>query len=85
MDKGEIEKALLDVAQDCASRGPGFAQEPVVLRETAERLKITNSLTEQQRLLNVWHDLFRKGNLVWGYNIDNPGQPFFHFPERQAS
>ena len=77
----EIEKSLLMIADEFVRLGPGFAQEPVVLREAAERLKIHHDLQEQQRLLNVWHDLFRAGKLYWGYDIDNPGQPFFHFPE----
>ncbi len=86
----QIQKVLLEVARKCASQGPGFAQESVVLREAAEQLKIQSDmqsdrdLTAQQRLLNAWHDLFRTGKLYWGYDIDNPGQPFFHFPENAA-
>lgn len=76
----EIQKTLLAVAEECANQGPGFAQESVVIREAADRLKITRDLNAQQRLLNAWHDLFRIGKLYWGYDIDNPGQPFFHFP-----
>ena len=79
----EIREILLDTAKDCARQGPGFAQEPVVLRQAATRLKIRD-LGEQQRLLNVWHELFRAGRLYWGYDIDNPGQPFFHFPEGEV-
>ena len=77
----EIQETLLAIAEDFTRQGPGFAQESVVLREAADRLKIKRDLPEQQRLLNVWHDLFRTGKLYWGYDIDNPGQPFFHFPQ----
>ncbi|MGA2442162.1 MAG: hypothetical protein ABSH08_14500 [Tepidisphaeraceae bacterium] len=79
----EIQETLLEVAKQCANQGPGFAQESVVLREAAGRLNISRDLSAQQRLLNAWHDLFRIGKLYWGYDIDNPGQPFFHFPQAE--
>ena len=55
-------------------------QEAVVLREAAEILR-PHSLKEQQELLTQWHELFRTGELAWGYDIDNPNAPFFHFVE----
>jgi hypothetical protein len=33
-------------------------------------------------LLTAWHDLFRKGILAWGFDVDNPAAPFFHLSER---
>jgi len=32
----------------------------------------------RQAILNAWHDLFSEKKLVWGYDLDNPGSPFFH-------
>lgn len=77
----ELKQILRGIAEDFSRRGPGFAQEPVVLREAADRLRIHNNLEYEQRVLDAWHQLFRDGALHWGYNIDNPGQPFFHLPE----
>ncbi len=77
----ELAEKLLGIARECIDQGPGYAQEPVVLREAAEQLQIRD-LKEQQRLLTTWNDLFRDGWLAWGYNIDNPSSPFFHIAER---
>ena len=84
-EREQIKEILLAVAKDCASRGPGFAQEAVVLREAADRLKTSRDLDAQQLLLEEWHNLFRDRKLYWGYDIDNPGQPFFHFPAKEPS
>ena len=37
-------------------------------------------LEEQQKILTVWHRLFAEGKLAWGYDLENPGSPFFHMP-----
>lgn len=73
---------LREIAEEFLKRGPGFAQEGPVLAEATDRLRIGNNLDAQQDLLTVWHDLFRERILSWGYNIDNPGPPFFHIPRR---
>lgn len=78
MTTAELEKALLDIAKEFIEQGPGYSQDTVVLREAIQRLHIGCDLKEQQRLLTAWHDLFRKGTLAWGYDIDNPSTPFFH-------
>lgn len=75
-----LEETLLKIARECIDEGPGFAQESVVLRRAAEGLKVGNSLREQQRLLTAWQNLFRNGQLSWGYDVDNPSAPFFHVP-----
>ena len=82
MTTAELEKALLNVAKDCIEQGPGYAQETVVIREAIQKLALARDLKQQQRVLTAWHDLFRNGTLSWGYNIDNPTSPFFHFAER---
>ena len=82
---GKIREVILEVARRCADQGPGFAQEAVVLRQAADRLGISRDLRAQQRLLNVWSDLFKEGILYWGYDINNPGQPFYHFPESEPA
>ncbi len=82
MSVQEYETTLLELAQECLSQGPGYAQENVVLREAMERLSLgEQDLKEQQKLLTAWHNLFREGKLSWGYDIDNPSSPFFHIVE----
>lgn len=78
-DVQSVEDTILELARDACAKGPGFAQESVVLREARKRLQ-PESLEEQQKILTVWHRLFAEGKLAWGYNLDNPGSPFFHMP-----
>jgi hypothetical protein len=81
----KLETELMEIAKECARKGPGYAQEGVVLREAAKRLQIetgNEDLREQQALLTAWHELFRRGILSWGYNVNNPTSPFFHFVEQ---
>lgn len=77
----EIAEALLRIARELYKEGPGMAQEPVALRQAAEALNATNDIRRQQQILTAWHKLFHEGSLVWGYDIMNPGHPFYHFPE----
>jgi hypothetical protein len=74
-----IEATMLELAREAYSKGPGFAQESVVLREAQQRF-LPQSLEEQQRILCAWHRLFEEGKLSWGYNLANPSPPFFHIP-----
>ncbi len=81
-------KHLMDqlrrIAIECDSKGPGYAQEGVVLREAKQRLS-PKSLAEQQQILEAWQRLFVEGELSWGYNLDNPGSPFFHSVTQKAA
>lgn len=60
-------------------KGPGFAQEGVVLRKAQEELK-PHSLADQRRILDAWQRLFIDGKLAWGHDLENPRDPFFHLP-----
>lgn len=82
MTDQEIETKLLEIAGDYSEKGPGYAQESVVLRAAADRLRPAN-LEDEQRILNCWQQLFRTGKLAWGYNLDNPGPPWYHVPARE--
>ena len=82
MNKDELQRVLWEVIEECLSKGAGYSQEGVVLREVGERLNIFNDQRIQQDLLTIWHDQFRAGHLSWGLNIDNPNAPFFHKPNR---
>ncbi len=83
-DSAEARKVLLRIAEEMSKRGPGFAQESVVLRESLGALKLSaEDVESQQIILTCWHDLFRDGTLAWGYDLENPGPPFFHFARRR--
>jgi|GEM_PF-2850187 len=80
-DYEQIKAEILRSAKAYYVMGPGWAQESVVLRQAAERLGILDSVRQQQIMLNIWQELFRDGTLVWGYDVDHPAHPFFHFAE----
>jgi len=76
----DIKGTLLRIASEMLKRGPGFAQERAVLQAARKELKPDTTQSEQ-KILDVWHSLFTEGCLSWGYNLDNPREPFFHIPE----
>jgi hypothetical protein len=80
MSEEEIRSMVWRIATESADRGPGWAQEGVVLRAIRDRMSGNGrpDLTLQQMILNAWHDLFTEKKLAWGYDLDNPGSPFFH-------
>jgi hypothetical protein len=82
MTEQEIKEIVWKVANDAATRGPGWAQEAVVLRTICDQIGRNGNggleLKTQQAILNAWHDLFLQKKLAWGYDLDNPNSPFFH-------
>jgi hypothetical protein len=89
IDHEDLKQRVLEVARQCAQRGPGYSQQGPVLDEVARVVGGGNAyagfsveLELQQEILTCWHDLFLDGTLSWGYNLDNPDAPFFHVPER---
>ena len=74
---------LLDMASRHVLMGPGYAQEGVVLREVRNKIS-PHTLADEQRILDAWQRLFIDGELSWGYDLDNPGSPFFHLAARKA-
>jgi len=79
MRNNEIEVTLFEIATRLFSQGPGFAQERVVLEQAKRKLR-PQSTYDEQKILDAWNGLFAKGRLIWGYNLSNPGPPFFHVP-----
>lgn len=77
MDFEETKERLRQIADECVSKGPGYAQEGVVLREARKDLG-PSDLQHEQLILEAWHSLFREAVFDWGYDLDNPGAPFFH-------
>jgi hypothetical protein len=81
MSEPEIKEIVWEVASQSVDRGPGWAQEGVVLRAIRDRIRSRVErldLQTQQAILNAWHDLFMEKKLAWGYDLDNPDSPFFH-------
>jgi hypothetical protein len=78
----DLRRNLFEMAQECYKQGPGWAQESVVLRELAEKLGIEGNREAEQFMLTCWHDLIKDRELSWGYDLDNPSFPWFHFPRR---
>lgn len=77
----EIQEALIAIARELYRQGPCMGQEPLVLRRALDELHAQSDIRKQQEILTNWHNLFQTGRLVWGYDIVNPGHPFYHFPE----
>ena len=77
MTREQIKEWLLRCAQQQAAKGPGYAQQGVVLRAAKGELKL-GSIADEQAVLDCWHELFREGRLNWGYDLDNPNARFFH-------
>ncbi len=85
MEYARLLGLVFDVATQLLERGPGWAQQRAVLEEVASQ--VPGARTDQriqQSILTCWHDLFRLGQLSWGYNIDNSDAPFYHIPEQNA-
>jgi hypothetical protein len=83
---GTLKEKVLAAARSCATRGAGYSQQRPVLDEVASEfgggMFARLDLDLQQAILTCWHDLFRDGILSWGYDLDNPGPPFYHIPDR---
>ena len=79
--QSEITETLLRIALEQYREGPAMAQEPIVLRETEREMHAGSDVKLQQEILNCWQALFHARKLIWGYDIDNPSHPFYHFPE----
>lgn len=75
-DYESMRKVLLQIVSKYA--GGSSLQPVVVLREASEILKIHGDVGKEQALLTLWYDLFRNGQVAWGYDISNPEPPFCH-------
>jgi hypothetical protein len=85
----KLKKKILEIAVDMDRKGAGYAQQGVVLRAAEKQYggdlqtiddRFQQALRRWQFILTAWHDLFRDGELSWGYDLDNPDSPFFHVP-----
>lgn len=72
---------MLEVIKEYSKREHSF-QSQSVLSETAKRLNIRNNIEAEQAILTFWQDLFRSGQIAWGYNLCNPNPPFCHLTDQ---
>lgn len=80
VNEDQVRDTILDVARNVIETGgANFAQEQIVLRQVAQKLNVRGDLEAEQFILTCWNNLFRDGTLSWGFNIDNPSRPWFHF------
>lgn len=84
MKQREVREVLLRIANDMLAKGPGFAQERTVLTAARRELGPVN-VEQEQVVLDVWHSLFDERELAWGFDLDNPREPFFHLPTPGSS
>jgi hypothetical protein len=77
----DYRKLLFEIATSALATGPGYAQEGYVLGEAGRQLGVGDNVEVQQQVLDAWQDLFRNGDLAWGYDLNNPQAPFFHRPQ----
>ncbi len=86
MDRNLVKDKLIEVAKEMIAMGPGFAQEAVVLKESAKRLGATGDNDLEQLILTCWNDLFYVDRtLSWGSDLNNPSHPWFHFSDKSAA
>jgi hypothetical protein len=86
IDYETLKQKVLEAATACIERGRGYSQQKSVLDEVVSgfggNMHTMLDVDLQEAILTCWHDLFREGVLSWGLDLDNPGPPFFHIPER---
>lgn len=80
MDGKDIRHTLLKVVNE--HRNDWGFQQRTVLIEAANRMNLDRTDESEQALLTIWYDLFRNGDLSWGYNLSNPDPPFCHLTEK---
>lgn len=81
-----IREVLLKVVSRYAGSGANLQTNSVLQDTQAEILKTMGgqrflNVDYQQAILTVFYDLFRSGQLSWGYNLSNADPPFIHLTE----
>ena len=77
-DAAVARKIMIDVVSELSKSPDPNLQTGPVLNEVVNRLGIRLDLEGEQAVLTLWHDLFRSGQLSYGYNISNAHPPFCH-------
>ncbi len=79
----DIREAIIAVASEQRPRHQSrqSLEQSNLLQEVVKRLGQSHDREFEQAILTQWHDLFRTGFFAWGYDINNPNPPFFHFTD----
>ena len=80
----DIREVIIKIAIE---QQPKHQSEPplcqtTLLEAVVKRLGRPHDREFEQAVLTQWHDLVRTGYFAWGYDVNNPNPPFFHFTER---
>jgi hypothetical protein len=80
----DIRELILTVARDQNPKRPvdPSLQVGTLFRGVVDQLGCRPSQDLEQEVLTQWHDLLRTGYFAWGFNLNNPDPPFFHFTDR---
>jgi len=65
----ELKDLIFRTAKKAAEPGSFWAQESLVLKAVADEFpeeEVGEKLKPQQRILRLWHELFREERLAWG-------------------
>lgn len=83
MESGKnVRQVLLQVISQMSNGGGAGLQVSSALHEAARQVRADKLAFNEQEILTAWADLFREGLLAPGYNLDNPGLPWFHLTGR---
>ncbi len=78
MTDAELRTVILGIAMQNANDYATAQEGPVLAAVRCHFDKILLDLQDQQLILCVWQDLFIDGILVWGYDLEHYGWPFYH-------
>lgn len=69
-----LKKKIFEAARNCATQGPGYAQQRPVLDEVASEfgggMYTMLDLDKQQAVLTCWYDLFHEDTFSWVWQMD---------------
>ena len=83
IESTDIREAIIAVASEQRPKHQSeqSLQQSAVLEAVVKRLGRSHDREFEQAILTQWHDLFRTGVFAWGYDVNNPNPPFFHFTD----
>jgi len=88
MEKVNYEEVLFKIAKRLLKRGEPITETKVFIK-ACKLLNIEyhpgsgEAVTpERLKVLDAWHNLFKKGLISPGYDISRPCTPFFHIKEK---
>ncbi|MGO9643623.1 MAG: hypothetical protein ACLPY5_02615 [Candidatus Bathyarchaeia archaeon] len=80
LDGSKIRNAILNIVSRYKDEDPNL-QSGLVVREACRQLGVEGRKEIEQAVLTTWYDLFRTGQIAWGFDASNPDPPFCHVTE----